>query len=166
MGYYNPIFRYGLEAFSRAAAAAGADGLIVPDLPPEEASELENALGDNLPLIRMLAPTTSAERAQKICAAAKGFLYLVSVTGVTGARTSVAAGLPEFIARVRGSVTEDLPLCVGFGIATPDQAAEVGRIADGVIVGSACVQAIGQAKDPKAAAMGFARAFRTALDRK
>ncbi len=164
MGYYNPIFRYGLKSFCADALHAGADGLIVPDLPPEESGELEDALGGSLPLIRMLAPTTSADRARKICAAAKGFLYLVSVTGVTGARESVASGLPGFIARVRSAVPKDLPLCVGFGIATPDQAAEVGRIADGVIVGSACVRAIGSAQDPKRAAAEFAAAFHAALD--
>ncbi|MBN1438453.1 MAG: tryptophan synthase subunit alpha [Anaerolineales bacterium] len=163
MGYYNPIFRRGLEAFRRDALAAGADGVIVPDLPPEESGELEQALGGDFPCIRMLAPTTSADRAQKICASAKGFLYLVSVTGVTGARDKVSAGLPEFIARVRGAVPQGLPLCVGFGIASPAQAAEVGRIADGVIVGSACVRALGEAQQPKLAAANLARAFRAAL---
>jgi tryptophan synthase alpha chain len=164
MGYYNPILRRGLTSFCASALAAGADGLIVPDLPPEESAELEDALGGRLPFIRMLAPTTSADRARKICAAAKGFLYLVSVTGVTGARATVAPGLPEFLGRVRSSAPKDLPLCVGFGIATPEQAAEVGKIADGVIVGSACVRAIGQAQDPKRAAAEFAGAFRRALD--
>ncbi len=164
MGYYNPIFHRGLKTFCEAALAAGADGLIVPDLPPEESAELENALGGRLPFIRMLAPTTSAERARKICAATKGFLYLVSVTGVTGAREKISPGLPEFIARARSAAPPGLPLCVGFGIATPGQAAEVGKIADGVIVGSACVRAIGPAQDPKRAAAEFAAAFRNALD--
>jgi tryptophan synthase alpha chain len=165
MGYYNPILHFGLKAFCDAALAAGADGLIVPDLPAEESATLEEALGGKLPLIRMLAPTTSSDRARRICAAAEGFLYLVSVTGVTGARDRVPPGLREFIGRVRASVPEGLPLCVGFGIATPGQAAEVGRIADGVIVGSACVRAIGEAADPKRAAAEFAGAFRTALNR-
>jgi tryptophan synthase alpha chain len=166
MGYYNPIFRYGLEPFREKALAAGADGVIVPDLPVEESGELESALGSSLTLIRMLAPTTSAERARTVCAAARGFLYLVSVTGVTGARDRVSAGLPEFIARVRSAAAKDLPLCVGFGIASPAQAAEVGRLADGVIVGSACVRAIGGGRDPKRAAAEFAGAFRAALDGK
>jgi len=165
MGYYNPIFRRGLKTFCQSALAAGADGLIVPDLPPEESAELEEALGGSLPFIRMLAPTTSAERARKICAATKGFLYLVSVTGVTGAREKLSTGLPDFLARVRSAVPRGLPLCVGFGIATPQQAAEVGRIADGVIVGSACVRAIGPAKEPKRAAAEFAAAFRSAMDK-
>jgi tryptophan synthase alpha chain len=165
MGYYNPIFNHGLAKFCGDAIAAGADGLIVPDLPPEEAGDLETALGGRLPLIHMLAPTTSAARAKTICSKANGFLYLVSVTGVTGAREKVAADLPEFVARVRKSAPAGLPLCVGFGIATPEQAAEVGKIADGVIVGSACVRSIGEAADPRRAAGDFARAYRTALDR-
>jgi tryptophan synthase alpha chain len=164
MGYYNPIYRLGLKAFCERALASGADGLIVPDLPPEEAAELEGALDGRMPLVRMLAPTTSEERVRRICAAAEGFLYLVSVTGVTGMRDSVAPGLPGFLARVRSAAPPGLPLCVGFGIATPAQAAEVGKIAEGVIVGSACVRAVGEAKDPALAAADFARAFRVALD--
>jgi tryptophan synthase alpha chain len=165
MGYYNPILRFGPKAFCDAAVAAGADGLIVADLPAEESAELEAALGGKMPHLRMIAPTTSADRARRICAAAQGFLYLVSVTGVTGARDRVPPDLPEFIARVRTSAPKGLPLCVGFGIATPDQAAQVGRLADGVIVGTACVRAIGESADPKRAAEEFAGAFRKALDR-
>jgi tryptophan synthase alpha chain len=165
MGYYNPILQFGLNRFCEAAAEAGADGLIVPDLPAEESSELEAALGGKLPLIRMIAPTTSADRARTICTAAQGFLYLVSVTGVTGARESIPAGLPEFIARVRASAPAGTPLCVGFGISTPAQAAGVGAVADGVIVGTACVRAVGESAHPKRAAAEFAGAFRKVLDR-
>jgi tryptophan synthase alpha chain len=164
MGYYNPILHFGPKAFCDAALAAGSDGLIVPDLPAEESAELEEALGGRMPLIRMIAPTTSAERARRICAAAEGFLYLVSVTGVTGTRDRVAPDLPEFIARVRGAAPNGLPLCIGFGIATPAQAAEVGKLADGAIVGTACVRAIGESADPKRAAAEFAAGFRKALD--
>jgi len=164
MGYYNPILHFGPKAFCDAAVAAGADGLIVPDLPAEESAELEEALGGKMPLIRMIAPTTSADRARRICAAAEGFLYLVSVAGVTGARDRVPPGLPEFIARIQTSVPKGLPLCVGFGIATPSQATEVGKLADGVIVGTACVRAVGESADPKRAAADFAAAFRKALD--
>jgi tryptophan synthase alpha chain len=164
MGYYNPILHFGLKAFCDAALAAGADGLIVPDLPAEESAELEEALEGRLPLIRMIAPTTSADRARRICADAEGFLYLVSVAGVTGVRDRVPPGLPEFLGRVRTSVPSGLPLCVGFGIATPDQAAEVGKLADGVIVGTACVRAVGESADPKRAAAEFAISFRRALD--
>jgi tryptophan synthase alpha chain len=164
MGYYNPIFRFGLKEFAAAALHAGADGVIVPDLPAEESGELETALAGGLAIIRMLAPTTGAERARRICSAAKGFLYLVSVAGVTGARDSVAAGLPEFVARVRSAVPAGFPLCVGFGLSTPAHAAAVGRYADGAIVGTACVRAIGAAADPKRAAAEFAAGFRKALD--
>jgi tryptophan synthase alpha chain len=164
MGYYNPIFRRGLTAFRDSAQKAGADGLIVPDLPPEESDELTAALGGSLPLIRMLAPTTSPRRLERISRQAEGFLYLVSVTGVTGTRKKVSAGLPDFLSRVRAAAPKGLPLCVGFGIASPEQAAEVGRIAEGVIVGSACVRAVGAASDPARAAAEFAAAFRAALD--
>jgi tryptophan synthase alpha chain len=163
MGYYNPLLSYGLSRLAGAAAAAGASGFIVPDLPPEEAGEMETALPASLPLIRMLAPTTPPERAKRIASDARGFLYLVSVTGTTGARSELPPGLPDFIARARRDAPPDLPLCVGFGIATPTQARAVGQLADGIIVGSACVKTIGEAADPVAAAEGFAREFKRAL---
>jgi tryptophan synthase alpha chain len=160
MGYFNPLMAYGLSRIVAEAKDAGADGFIVPDLPMEEADAFETVLGD-LPLIRMLAPTTSSARAARIAQTARGFLYLVSLTGVTGARTQLAEGLPDFIARVREHTA--LPLCVGFGISTPEQAHRVGQIADGVIVGSACVKAIGESQRPAQAATEFARAFRAKL---
>ncbi|MCC6189914.1 MAG: tryptophan synthase subunit alpha, partial [Anaerolineales bacterium] len=165
MGYYNPLLAYGLARLAADAAAAGADGFIVPDLPPEEAGEFEAALRaapGGLPLIRMLAPTTPPERAERAARGARGFIYLVSVTGVTGARSDLPAGLPEFIGRVR-AVSGGVPLCVGFGIATPEQGRAVGRVADGIIVGSACVKAVGEAADPARAAEAFARRFAEAL---
>jgi tryptophan synthase alpha chain len=166
MGYYNPMLAYGLARLAADAAGAGADGFIVPDLPPEEAGDMEAALeGHALPLVRMLAPTTPPERAARVLAGAKGFVYLVSLTGVTGARSRVAAGLDEFVARVRAQADGRLPLCVGFGIATPEHARDVGQIADGIIVGSACVKAVGEAAEPVREAEAFARRFRTALDR-
>jgi tryptophan synthase alpha chain len=160
MGYYNPILAYGQERFTRDARAAGADGFIIPDLPPEEAAEFEAAAGD-LPLIRMLAPTTPPERMQRIAAGARGFIYLVSVTGVTGTRQSLSAGLPELVARVRQHAAA--PVCVGFGIGSPEQAKEVGQFADGVIVGSACVKTIGESAEPARAAREFARSFAEAV---
>lgn len=160
MGYYNPMLAYGLENFVRDAAEAGADGFIVPDLPLEESREFENVAGD-FPLIRMLAPTTPPERMELIARSARGFIYLVSVTGVTGERKSIAEGLGELIARVREHTSA--PVCVGFGIGTPEQAKEVGRMADGVIVGSACVKTIGGSKKPVETAKQFASAFRSAL---
>ena len=164
MGYYNPLLSYGLARLAGAAEAAGASGFVVPDLPPEEAGEMEAALPSSLPLIRMLAPTTPPERATRIAAGARGFLYLVSVTGTTGARSELPPGLPDFIARVRRDAPAGLPLCVGFGISTPEQGRAVGALADGIIVGSACVKTIGEAADPVAAAEKFAREFKAALN--
>jgi tryptophan synthase alpha chain len=164
MGYYNPLMAFGLSRVAAEAAQAGADGFIVPDLPPEEAADLESALAVGpvpLPLIRMIAPTTPPGRMRSITQGARGFLYLVSLTGTTGVRDQLPEGLPEFIARVRAHTP--LPLCVGFGIATPEHARAVGRIADGVIVGSACVRAIGEASEPARAAEEFARALKAAV---
>jgi tryptophan synthase alpha chain len=164
MGYYNPMLAYGLEKFVCDAVEAGADGFIVPDLPPEEAKEFEDALAalnDRPPLIPMLAPTTPDERMEMIARNAKGFIYLVSVTGVTGERKSISEGLGQLIARVREHTTA--PVCVGFGISTPEQATEVGRMADGVIVGTACVRAIGESENPVERAKQFAAEFHKAL---
>jgi tryptophan synthase alpha chain len=135
-GYYNPIFHYGCEQLCADAARAGIDALLVIDLPLEEAGELRGpARANGLDIIQILAPTTPIERSRKIARAASGFLYYVSVTGVTGARAHLDSELYAHIRELR-SVT-DLPLGVGFGISTPGQAAEVARIADAVVVGSA-----------------------------
>jgi tryptophan synthase alpha chain len=160
MGYFNPMLAYGLEKFVRDAMGAGADGFIVPDLPMEEAEEFQSVVGD-LPLIQMLAPTSPAERMEAIARNAKGFIYLVSVTGVTGARSSISDGLGDLIARVRAHTS--VPVCVGFGIGTPEQAKQVGALADGVIVGSACVKTIGGSEKPVEAARQFVASFRSAL---
>src|SRR6266496_38997 len=128
MGYYNPMLAYGLEKFIIDACEAGADGFIIPDLPMEEADEFVGAIGHlPLPLIQMLTPTTPNERMETIARNAKGFVYLVSVTGVTGARSSISEGLGDLIARVREHTS--VPVCVGFGIGTPEQAkqVEIGR---------------------------------------
>ena len=135
MTYYNPVFNFGLEAFCREAAGAGIDGLIIPDLPPEEGDELEavtRKLG--LDLIYLLAPTSTGERISMVAKRSQGFIYLVSLTGVTGARESLSPELEGFVTRVRQEAAQ--PLCVGFGISTPEQAKRVARVADGVIVGS------------------------------
>ena len=168
MGYFNPMLAYGLEKFVNDAREAGADGFIIPDLPLEEAGEFESMLNAgrdassrDLPLIQMLAPTSPNGRMEMIARNAKGFIYLVSVTGVTGARTSISDGLGDLIARVREHTS--VPVCVGFGIGTPEQAKQVGALADGVIVGSACVKAIGEGDKPVEAAKEFARSFRDAL---
>jgi len=169
MGYYNPMLAYGLEKFVCDAVDAGADGFIVPDLPMEEADEFELALSETTrqgsavkaSLIYMLAPTSSPERMEAIARNAKGFIYLVSVTGVTGERKSISEGLGELIQRVREHTSA--PVCVGFGIGTPEQAKEVGKMADGVIVGTACVRMIGGSKTPVETAKQFAAEFRNAL---
>ncbi len=167
MGYYNPMLAYGLKRFVADASAAGADGFIIPDLPPEEAAEFEQVLtgaplsANTLPLIPMLAPTSPAERMEMIARNAKGFIYLVSVTGITGERREIAAGLTDLVAMVREHTSA--PICVGFGIGTPEQATTVGKIADGVIVGSACVRTIGESATPVETAKTFARSFADAL---
>jgi tryptophan synthase alpha chain len=166
MGYFNPMLAYGLKKFAHDAREAGADGFIIPDLPLEEAGEFESLLigADGrlpLPLIQMLAPTSPNERMESIARNAKGFIYLVSVTGVTGARSTISDGLGELINRVREHTS--VPVCVGFGIGTPEQAKQVGALADGVIVGSACVKAIGESENPVLAARQFAREFKKAL---
>lgn len=142
MTYYNPLFAYGVERFVRDGAAAGIDGLIVPDLPPEEGGKLEAACRDaGLATIYLLAPTSTESRIKQVATHSTGFIYLVSVTGVTGARSELPPDLAAFVQRVRRHT--NLPLAVGFGIATGQQAAAVAAIADGVIVGSALIRAAG-----------------------
>ena len=162
MGYYNPILAYGLERFVHDARAAGVQGLIVPDLPPEEAGELKQTCDEaGLAYIYFLAPTSDQSRIKQVTAQAGGFIYLVSLTGVTGARSSLHANLEAFIDRVRAHTT--IPLAVGFGISTPEQTAAVGALADGVIVGSALINAVNAASDKPAAAANFTESLRSAL---
>jgi tryptophan synthase alpha chain len=162
MTYYNPVYHYGVTAFCRDAAAAGADGLIIPDLPPEEGGELEAAtVASSLDLIYLLAPTSTDERIRFVGEHSRGFIYLVSVTGVTGARTELPADLEGLVSRVRHTATK--PVCVGFGISTPEQAARVTRIADGVIVGSRIVQLLDE-PDPVTAIGDFTAGLRRAID--
>jgi tryptophan synthase alpha chain len=170
MGYYNPMLAYGLERFVCDAIDAGADGFIIPDLPMEESDEFNSAFPKahrgqesavEAPLIQMLAPTSSSERMEMIARNAKGFIYLVSVTGVTGERKSISDGLGELISRVHEHTSA--PVCVGFGIGTPEQAREVAKMADGVIVGTACVRTIGESQTPVDTAKQFARSFADAL---
>ncbi len=165
MGYVNPILRFGVEAFLAAAERAGVDGLIVPDLPPEEAADLRTACRRHrIDLIFLLAPTSTDARIRSVAAQTTGFLYCVSLTGVTGARQELQSGLPEFLARVRRQT--DLPLAVGFGIGTPEQAVQVAQVADGVAIGSALVDRLGRAAPDQSieAAGEFVRSFREALD--
>ncbi len=143
MGYYNPIYTVEPAAYARAAREAGADGLIVPDLPVEESAELAAACrAEGLALIYLVAPNTPDDRLARIAAAAQGFLYLVSRPGTTGVRERLPEGLAEYVARVRART--DLPLALGFGIGAPAQAREAARLVDGVVVGSAVVERAGQ----------------------
>ena len=171
MGYINPLLAYGLERFVADAAAAGADGLIVPDLPPDEpeAEQLMQACAaHNLAVVALLAPTSTAERIALGVAHSQGFIYLVSVAGITGARRQLSASLNDFVARVRAEVQRQAAveapyLAVGFGISTPEQAAQIARIADGVIVGSALVKLAGQVQpDPAPAVAALAAELRAA----
>jgi tryptophan synthase alpha chain len=139
--YYNPILAFGLKAFCGTAVECGVDGAIVADLPPEESGPLRaEAQAAGLDLIHLVAPTSTPERMRKIAQASSGFLYMVSLLGVTGARTQLPAELQQHLRVLRGITTK--PICVGFGIGTPEQAASAGEAADGVIVGSAIVQLV------------------------
>ena len=141
--YYNPVLAFGLKAFCRTAVEAGIDGVIVADLPPEEAGPLQaEAEPAGLDLVHLVAPTSTPERMRRIARASQGFIYLVSLTGVTGERAALAPELSQQLRALRAITTK--PICVGFGISTPEQAREVGRVADGVIVGSAIVRLVEQ----------------------
>ncbi len=139
MGYFNPIFIYGAERFAADAAAAGVDGLLVVDLPPEEAAELKGATDlRGIDLIFLLTPTSDSSRIEAVSRLGSGFIYYVSVNGVTGARSELADTLAARVTEVRAALS--LPLVVGFGISDPSQAAKVAEVADGVVVGSALVK--------------------------
>jgi len=141
MTYCNPILAFGLEAFADAATKAGVDGAIVLDLPPEESAPFaKKAETVGLDLVYLVAPTSSVARMRTISRASRGFIYVVSVTGVTGERQELPKDLSDQVRKLRAITTK--PLCVGFGVGRPDQAAAVGAIADGVIVGSAIVRLI------------------------
>lgn len=148
MTYYNPVFHFGEEKFVKKARACGVDGLIIPDLPPEEArSLLKIARREKISLIFFLAPTTTEARMKKILKYAGGFVYFVSVAGVTGARRSLPAGLAAKVKKAKSF--SRVPVCVGFGISTPEQARTLAAGADGVIVGSAIIKVITQNQGKK-----------------
>jgi tryptophan synthase alpha chain len=139
MGYLNPIHAYGYERFSRDAAQAGVDGVLLVDMPPEEAGDfLETANDHDLNVIFLLTPTSDISRINTVNKLGRGFIYYVTVTGVTGERVEISDSLAGELARVKQTVT--LPIMAGFGISTPEQAASVGSLADGVVVGSAIVK--------------------------
>jgi tryptophan synthase alpha chain len=139
--YYNPVLAFGLKSFARTAVDAGADGVIVPDLPYEEADPLRaEAEPAGLDMIQLVAPTTPPARMKTLARVSRGFIYVVSLTGVTGERRTLPPGLDAQVRTLRLVTTK--PICVGFGVSTPEQAAAVGKLADGVAVGSAIVRTI------------------------
>lgn len=166
MGYLNPIMSRGFETFAKQASAAGIDGLIAVDCPPEEAESLADALDANgVDLIRLATPTTDDARLAIVARRTGGFVYYVSVAGVTGAKAAVAADVAPAVARVRAA--SGLPVAVGFGIRTPAQAAEIARVADAAVVGSALVDAVADAiqhgSDPAAQALSTAQSLSAAV---
>jgi tryptophan synthase alpha chain len=167
MAYTNMVLSRGVEDFATLAADAGAAGVIVPDLPLEEQGAVAEALGSHdLALIPLVAPTTPPERRAQICAGAHGFVYLVSTVGVTGERAELPAELAELIAAAKEEA--DVPVAVGFGISTAEQAATVGQLADGVIIGTRLVRAVADAagRDEAIKAVGeFLSETRAALSR-
>ncbi len=163
MSYYNPIFRMGEEAFCKAAQEAGVDGVIVPDLPPEEAQQLlEVAPRYNLATVFLVAPTSPPERMQLIASVSTGFVYCVSLTGVTGARAILSDEVAPMIAELRKHT--DKPISVGFGVSTPEQATQVAQIADGVIVGSAIVNVIEENMEDEGKMLAAVKQFTSNLD--
>lgn len=153
MGYYNPIYARGVDLFLRQAAEAGIDGLIVVDLPPEEDAELcIPAQAAGLNFIRLATPTTDAKRLPTVLRNTSGFVYYVSITGITGAAAAQAVDVAPEVARIKAST--DLPVIVGFGINTPDQARGIAAVADGAVVGSAIVKLIGEGR-PVAEVLAF-----------
>ena len=156
-GYYNPFFHYGLDLFVGDASAAGVDGILCVDLPPEESDELRGrARKAGLHTIFLLAPTSDAERIRLVARLGRGFIYYVSVTGVTGARRALENELQTQVARIRRSTR--LPIGVGFGISTPEQAARIGSFADAAVVGSALIDVMERA-GPNGKKVSDARAF-------
>jgi tryptophan synthase alpha chain len=152
MAYANMVLAHGgATEFARLLRAAGAAGAIVPDLPLDEAGEVREAFAvEGLALVPLLAPTTPAERRRRICEAARGFVYVVSTVGTTGERAELPPALTELVEATKAEAKT--PVAVGFGIGSPEQAAQVGRIADGVIIGSRLVRAVGEGETPQGAA--------------
>ena len=147
-GYFNPIFAYGVKKFAHAAHIAGIDGVLVVDLPYEEAEELRihtDAAG--IDFISLIAPTTGTERLNKIAAKASGFIYYISITGITGTAAPKITDIKNEVGKIRGITS--LPVAVGFGISKPQQAKEISRLADGIVIGSAVVRLIDENKNSR-----------------
>lgn len=146
MGYLNPILSYGAERFAADAASAGVDGLIVVDMPPEEAEVLApHAAAAGLDIIRLVAPTTDAARLPVVLNASSGFVYYVAITGITGTRSADPEALEAAIPRIRAHT--ELPICIGFGVRTPEQAGHAARVSDGAVVASALIETMSRTLD-------------------
>ena len=170
MGYYNPIYIYGVDQFTDDAADAGVDGLIIVDVPPEEDAELrEPAARAGIDFVRLTTPTSDDERLPTLMRSASGFVYYVSITGITGTRSAETGSVADAVARIRKYT--DLPLAIGFGIKTPEQAADIARVADAAVVGSAIVDRIagaisgasGYSPDPVKSVLEFVGALATSV---
>lgn len=159
MGYFNPVYRYGVEKFCKDAVAAGVDGIIIVDLPPEEENEIRPYLtATGLDLIRLIAPTSGDNRLKLLSESASGFVYYISITGITGAKTADSGELKTKLEHLRKFT--DLPVAVGFGIKTPKQVSDAAKLADAVVVGSALVDIIHQSDDKVVAATKFIKSLR------
>lgn len=146
MTYYNPVFKYGEEHFVRDAKDAGVDGVIIPDLPPDEAGSLiHSSRKTSLDTVFLLAPTSTPERIKKVAKASRGFIYYVSVTGITGSRLLLDGSIETLVSEIRKYT--DKPIAVGFGVSTPEEASAVSKVSDGVIVGSAIVKRLHESPD-------------------
>ena len=149
MGYYNPILKFGLQTFTQKANEVGVDGIIVADLPVEESNYLRNLCNNNsIHLIQMLAPTSTSERIKKTCEIASGFIYCVSLTGVTGARKNIGPEIEILVAKIRSHT--NIPIMVGFGISNREHVETIGGFADGAIIGSALLDTIGESTGQEA----------------
>jgi len=163
MGYYNPIYSYGIEKFCRDAAEAGIDGVILPDLPPEEENEFIGIAGKHgIRLIRLIAPTTGDARLAALTKNADGFLYCIAVTGVTGTHSADLDSLKKRVTHIKSQTT--LPVAVGFGIKTPQQAKEIAKFSDAIVVASALVEILAGGSVQKAC--DFVKSLRQTLDDK
>jgi len=158
MTYFNPVFKYGIGAFIKEASDAGVDGVIVPDLIPDEADDfIRSARQHGLDTIFLLAPTSTGDRIGKVVKAATGFIYYVSITGTTGSKLSIGDPMKDMLTLIKNSTHK--PIAIGFGISTPEEAAAAAQMADGIIIGSAIVRLIAEGKDIK----DFAKKIKEAI---
>jgi tryptophan synthase alpha chain len=163
MGYANTMTRPTPADFAARAAGAGADGVIIVDIPPEEAGEVAPFTANGIDVIRLATPTTDAARLPAVLQGASGFLYYVSVAGITGLQQAAQGSIEDAVARLKAAT--DLPVVVGFGVRTPEQAEAIGRVADGVVVGSAIVELVGKhGKDAPEHVRAYIRSLKTAIE--